>query len=67
MEALGERLQPLDTLRSLKERGRPGDQQIETGESPGIDLIDELPERVEALITNVASHALDRFQPHPRR
>ena len=61
VETLGEWLQPLDTLGAFKEGGRPGDQQIEAGKSPGIDLIDELPERVQALITNVASHALDGF------
>ena len=61
VETLGERLQPLDTLRAFKERGCPGDQQVEAGESPGVDLVDELPEGVQALVADVAPDALDRF------
>ncbi len=38
VETLSERLQPLNTLGSFKERASSGDQQIETGESPGVDL-----------------------------
>src|SRR6516162_8762211 len=61
VEPLGERLQALDTLGAFKEGDRPSHQEIEAGESPRIDFIDELPECVKALITNVASNALDRF------
>ncbi len=61
LEALGERLQSLDALRAFKEGSGPGDQQIEAGEAPGIDLVDELAERVEALVANVAANALDCF------
>ena len=44
-QTLGERLQSLNTLRTFKERGRTGDQEIETGKPPSVDLVDELSKR----------------------
>jgi hypothetical protein len=47
VQALRQRLQPLDPLRPLEERGRPGHQQVQPGEPAGIDLIDELAQGLE--------------------
>jgi hypothetical protein len=61
VEPLGQRLESRDTLGTFEERGGPGDQQVKTGKSTGIDLVDELPKCVEALIADVAPNALDRL------
>ena len=50
---LGERRQPRDALRPVVERGRAGDQQVQAGEPAGVDLVDELAQRVQALVADV--------------
>ena len=59
MQPLGQRLEPMDALGPVEEGRGPGDDKVETGESAGVDLVDELPERVETLIPDVAPDPLD--------
>ena len=61
MQPLSERRQPAEPGWTFEERRRPGDHQIETRKAPRINLVDQLPQRVEPLIADVATHSLQRF------
>ena len=58
-QPLGERRQPGDALRPVVEGGRPGDQQVQAGEPAGVHVVDELPQRVEALVAHVGADPLE--------
>lgn len=45
-------------LHALEERGRPGDDEHQPGEPTGVDVVDELPQRVERLVPHVRTHPL---------
>ncbi len=60
-QPLGERRQPLHALLAVEERRRAGDDEEQAGEAPGVDLVDELAQRVEALLPDVAAHPLQRL------
>ena len=60
-EPLGQRRQPLHPLRPVEERRRAGDEQVQTRETAGVDLVDELAQRVEGLVADVAAHPLQRL------
>ena len=61
VQPLGERLQPLHPLRAVEERRRAGDEQVQAGEPAPIDLVDQLPQGVEALVPHVAADPLEGF------
>ena len=61
MQPLRQRLQPLDALWTFKKCGCPRDHQVQARKSTGIDLVDELAQRVEALVTDVAPNPLNRL------
>ena len=61
MQPLGQRLQPLHTLRPIEEGRRPGDQQVEIREPPAVDVVDQLPQGIQPLLPHVASDSLQRF------
>ncbi len=58
VQPLGQRLEPPDALRAVVEGRRAGDDQVEPGEPPGVDLVDELSQRIEPLLADVAADAL---------
>ena len=58
-EPLGKRRQSLHPLRSLEERGGPCDHEVEAREAARVDLVDYLPEGIQALLSHVAPHALE--------
>ena len=47
--------------RPVVERGRPGDQQEQAREAAGVHLVDQLPQRVERLVADVAADPLQRL------
>ena len=57
-QPLGERREPLHALRAVEERRRAGDDQVQAGEAAGVDLVDELPQRVERLVAGVGADPL---------
>ena len=57
-QSLGQRRQPGDALGPVVERGRPSDEQVEAGKPAGVDVVDELTERVEALVAHVGADPL---------
>ena len=61
MQPLGQRRQPLDALRAVEEGRRAGDQRVQAGEAPGVHVVDELPQRVERLVADVAADPLQRL------
>ena len=48
-------------LRPVEERGRAGDDQVQPGKPAGVDLVDQLPQRVERLVPDVAADPLQRL------
>ena len=60
-EPLGERGQALYPLRTFEKRGGPGDHQIQARETAGIDLVEHLPEGVQALLPHIATDPLERL------
>ena len=58
VQPLGQRLQPADALRAVVEGRRAGDDQVQAGEPPGVDLVDELAQGVEPLLADVAADPL---------
>ena len=60
-EPLCQRWQPRDAARAVVERRRPGDHQEQSRVTAGVDLVNELPERVERLIPHITAHALQRL------
>ena len=58
VQPLGQRLQPPDALRAVVERRGSGDDQVQARVPPGVDLVDELPQRVEPLLPHVAADPL---------
>jgi hypothetical protein len=48
-------------LRAVEECRRARDHQVEPGIPSGVDLVDPLPESVQALLAGVGAHALQRF------
>ena len=61
MQPLSQGLQPLDALRTIKERGRPRDEQVEIGEPPSVDVVDQLPQGIQALLSHVTTNPLERL------
>jgi hypothetical protein len=61
MQPLRQRCEALHALRAVEERGRAGDDQVEPRIASGVDLVDPLPQRVQALLAGVGAHALQRF------
>ena len=61
MQPLGERFESAYALMAVEEGRRSRDQQIQTRESTGVYFIDQLTQCIEALVANVASHPLNRF------
>ncbi len=57
-QPLGERRQPLHALLAVEEGRGAGDDQEQAGEAAGVDLVDELPQRVERLVAGVGAHPL---------
>ena len=60
-QPLSERGQPLHALPPVEERRRPGDHEEQPGEALGVELVDELAQGVQALLPDVAAHALQRL------
>src|SRR5690606_16848580 len=60
-QPLGERCEPLHALLTLEERRCSCDHQVETGQTAFIDLVDQLPQRVQTPVARVAPHALERL------
>src|SRR5262249_21753804 len=60
-EALREWGQPLDAVRAIEELRRACDQHVETRVAPAVEIVDELAQRVQALLAVIAAHALDRL------
>ena len=58
MAAFGE---PLHALGAVVERGRTRDDQHEAGEATGVDVVDELAQRVEGLVAGVRAYPLQGF------
>ena len=61
MQALGQRYQALNALWAIKECRGTRHHKIEAWVAAGIDLIDPLAQRVEALFPCIRAHALQRF------
>ena len=61
LEPLCQRCQTLNALGSVVEGGCSRDKQVEARESTGVDLVDQLAEGIEALLTHVAADALQRL------
>src|SRR5689334_11682283 len=61
IQTLGQRLEPLDTLGTFKEGWRTSDQHVQSRESTRVNLIKKLPQRVEALVTDITADPLNRF------
>ena len=55
VQPLGQRRQPLHALRAVEEGRRAGDDQVQAGEAPAVDLVDQLAQRVERLLAHVAA------------
>jgi hypothetical protein len=58
---LGERRQPGHALRPVVERGCPCDQQVQSGEASGVDVVGKLSQCVEALVAHVGADPLERL------
>ena len=61
MQPLSQGFQPSYALRPLEEGRGAGDHQVKAREASRVYFVDHLPEGVQALISNIASHALDGF------
>ncbi len=61
MQALCQGLQPLYALGAVVKRRGSRNEQVETGEPSGIDIVDELSQRIEALVPHITSDALNRL------
>ena len=60
-KALGQRRQTLHALLPVEERGCSGEEQVQPREPAAVDLVHELAKRVQRLLADVASHALQRL------
>jgi putative ABC transport system permease protein len=56
MKALRQWWKSLDSLRAVKESGRPGDQQVQTGKTPPVYFVDQLPQGVQRLLSDVPAN-----------
>ena len=61
MQPLSQRLQPLDALRPVEEGRGSRDEQVEVREPPSVDVVDQLPQGVQALLSHVAPDPLERL------
>ena len=61
MEPLRQRFQSLDALRAVEECRRSGRQQVELGEPPAVDVVDQLAQGIQPLLPHVAPHPLKRL------
>jgi hypothetical protein len=61
MQALGEWLQPLDSLRPVEKCRRSGREQEEIGEPAPVNVVDQLAQSVQALLAHVATDSLKRL------
>ena len=61
VEPLGQRRQALRALGAVVERGCRGDHDVQTGKSAGVDLVDQLAHRVQALLADVGAYSLERL------
>ena len=59
VQPLGQRLQPLHALRAVVEGRRAGDHQVQARETSRVDLVDQLPQGIQALVAHVAADPLD--------
>src|SRR5262245_25212863 len=59
MQTLGQGFEPLDTLGAFKEGRGAGDQHVQSWESARVNLINELSQRVEALVTDITADPLN--------
>ena len=61
MQALGKRFQSLDTLRTVKECRSSGCKEIKIWKSAAVNIVYQLAQRIESLLPNVATDALQCF------
>src|SRR5262245_54275359 len=61
MQPLHQWWQSWRTLWTVEERGRPSDQQVQPRKASSVDLIDELTQGIEGLLTHVTAHPLQGF------
>ena len=61
VQPLRERDGALDALRAVEELRRTGDQHVEPGVATGDQIVDQLPQGVEALLAAVGPHTLNRL------
>ena len=61
MQTLREWREFLQTLRAVEERGRSGDDEKQTGKATSVDLVDQLAQRIQTLLSNVSPDALESF------
>src|SRR3954471_23867704 len=61
MQALSQGFKPLNALGTIEEHGSPRGEQVEVGEPAPVDVIDQLPEGVQSLLSDIATDPLERL------
>jgi hypothetical protein len=58
MQSLGQWCEALNALPTFVESLGAGDQEVQAREVAGVDLVDPLPQRIQAPLAGVGTHAL---------